>query len=218
MIAAIVLAAGASTRMGRPKQLLPLRGGTVLATVVARLLAAPVDRVVVVLGREAEAIRRGAGLPSDARLTVVVNESWPEGMGSSLRRGVEACAEADAVVIALGDQPGLEPRVVKRLVAAFRRGRHLAVPVEGERRGHPVLFGRPLFPALLALRGDLGARDIVAGHWSEAARVPAKLLADLDTEEDYRAFTAAPRSPALRTARHRGAARRRRKRGQGAPS
>jgi molybdenum cofactor cytidylyltransferase len=190
VIAAIVLAGGASTRMGRPKQLLPLPGGTVLYTVVSRLLEALFDRVVVVLGHQAEAIRRGAGLPTDPRIEVVENAQWQEGMASSLRRGLEACADAEAVVIALGDQPGIEPRVVDRLVAAFRGGAPLAVPVQGERRGHPVLFSRSLFPSLLGLSGDIGARAVVALHGSEAVRIEAPLPADLDTEEDYRLFTA----------------------------
>jgi molybdenum cofactor cytidylyltransferase len=188
LIAAVVLAAGASTRMGRPKQLLPLSGATVLARVVSRLLESPVDRVVVVLGHDAERIRKGAGLPIDARLTVIDNDGWQEGMASSLRCGVRACQEAEAIVVALGDQPGLDPDVVTRLVAAFRHGAPLAVPVQGERRGHPVLFGRSLFPALLALSRDVGARDVVARHWPEAARIEAALPVDLDTEEDYRSF------------------------------
>ncbi len=188
MIAAVVLAGGASTRMGRKKQLLSLPGGTVLATVVSRLLEAPVDRVVVVLGHEAEAIRKGAGLPADPRLLVIDNEDWREGMASSLRTGVRACADAEAIVVALGDQPGIEAGVVKKLVAAFRGGAPLAVPVQGERRGHPVLFGRALFPSLLALRGDVGAKEVVARHWPEAARIEATLPRDLDTEEDYRSF------------------------------
>ncbi len=188
MIAAIVLAAGASTRMGRPKQLLPLPGGTVLSTVVSRLLDAPLERVVVVLGHDAEAIRCGAGLPSDARVEVVVNADWKEGMASSLRCGIQASAEAEAVVIALGDQPGIETGVVKRLVTAYRRGAPLAVPVQGEERGHPVLFSRSLFPSLLALRGDVGAREVVTRHWDDTARIEAALPPDLDTEEDYRSL------------------------------
>ncbi len=188
MIAAIVLAAGASTRMGRPKQLLPLPGGTVLSTVVSRLLEGPVERVVVVLGHDADAIRRGAGLPPDPRVAVIENDDWQEGMASSLRCGLQACADAEAVLVALGDQPGLEPDVAKRLVDGFRRGAPLAVPVQGDRRGHPVLFSRSLFPSLLGLTGDVGAKEVVARHWSEAARIDASPLPDLDTEEDYRRF------------------------------
>ena len=196
MIAVLVLAAGGSRRMGRPKMLLPLPGGrTVLATVVSRLLAAPVDRIVVVLGHEAAATRAGAGLPDDARVMVLDNPDWPLGLSSSLKRGLLACPEADALVVALGDQPAVDPDVVRRLVEAWRKGARLAVPVRGEpgdpapsHAGHPVLFDRSFRDELLALTGDVGARDVLRAHWDEAARIDASSLPDLDTEEDYRAF------------------------------
>jgi molybdenum cofactor cytidylyltransferase len=195
VIAALVLAAGGSRRMGRPKMLLPLPGGTVLATVVSRLLAAPVDRIVVIVGHEAAAVRAGAGLPDDARVMVLDNPDWNEGLSSSLRRGLLACPEADALVVALGDQPGVDAEVVRRLVEAWRQGARLAVPVQGRsgdgsasRAGHPVLFDRSLRGELLALTGDVGAREVLHRHWDEAARIDAPGLPDLDTEEDYRAF------------------------------
>jgi molybdenum cofactor cytidylyltransferase len=195
VIAALVLAAGGSRRMGRPKMLLPLPGGTVLATVVSRLLAAPVDRIVVIVGHEAAAVRAGAGLPDDARVMVLDNPDWNEGLSSSLRRGLLACPEADALVVALGDQPGVDAEVLRRLVEAWRQGARLAVPVQGRsgdgsasRAGHPVLFDRSLRGELLALTGDVGAREVLHRHWDEAARIDAPGLPDLDTEEDYRAF------------------------------
>ena len=188
MIAAVVPAAGGSTRMGRPKMLLPLAGRTVLATVVARLLEAPLDRVVVVLGREAGEVRARAGLPDDPRVAVVENPGWRDGLSSSVVRGLHACPEAGAVLVALGDQPGVEPEVVRRLVEAWRAGSRLAVPVRGGRTGHPALFDRSLRDELLALTGDVGARAVLIRHWDEAARVDAPIPADLDREEDYRAF------------------------------
>jgi molybdenum cofactor cytidylyltransferase len=190
VIAAVVLAGGASTRMGRPKQLLPFAGGTVLSTVVSRLLDSPVDRVVVVLGHDADTLRQSAGLGTDPRVAVVVNADWAEGMASSLRCGIAACADAEAAIVALGDQPGIDRPLVARLVDAFRAGAPLAVPVQGEERGHPVLFARALFSELLAVRGDLGAREVVARHWAAAAKVPGKHLADIDTPSDYEACVA----------------------------
>jgi len=217
LIAALVLAGGGSTRMGRPKALLPLAGRTMLATVVARLLESPVDRVVVVLGAQAAAVRRRANLPADRRLSLVVNRGWRWGLASSLRRGLRACTGAEAVVVALGDQPGLDPRTVGRLVAAFRAGAPLAVPVRGKRRGHPVLFARALFPALARLQGDVGAREVVAQHWPHAARIPARLPRDLDTPGDYSDFIAR-RSPSLRSGRRRAGFPSRGRRGRGDPS
>jgi molybdenum cofactor cytidylyltransferase len=192
----IVLAAGAASRMGRPKALLPLGTGTVLSHVVSRLLAAPLGRVVVVLGSHAGEVRRGAGLPVADRLTLVENAGWLEGVSTSLRCGLTACGEAAAVVVALGDQPGVDPEVVARLAAAWRAGAPLAAPVHSGRVGHPVLFGRSLFPELRGLTGDMGAREVVRRHWGEGVAVPALPLWDLDTETDYRAFLEGQPPPA----------------------
>ena len=186
MIAGIVLAAGGSTRMGRPKMLLPFGGGTVLSATVAALLQSRLDRVVVVLGAESERVRREAGLAEDPRLRVVVNASWDEGMGSSLRRGVEEAPDAESVLIALGDQPGMTAERVNAVLDAFRPGVRLVVPVSGAVPAHPVLFARALFPELRSLTGDAGAREVVRRHWEEAVRFAAEPLADVDTEEDYR--------------------------------
>jgi molybdenum cofactor cytidylyltransferase len=195
VIAGVVLAAGASRRLGRNKLLLPFRGGTILAASVARLLSAPLDRLVVVLGHEAEDVRRRAVLPDDPRLDMVVNAGWTEGMASSVRYGTCACASAEAVVIALGDQPEIDPLVVTHLVAAFRAGATLALPVHsdasapgGVRSGHPVLFGRELFSELAELNGDQGARVVIARHFDRAAKVPVPACRDVDTEDDYRAL------------------------------
>ena len=197
MIAALVLAAGASRRLGRNKLLLPFRGGTVLSATLARVLESPVDRVILVLGHEGELVRRQAGLPEDPRLATVDNAQWASGMASSLRTGLEACPEAEAAIVALGDQPDVEAATVARLVDAFRAGAPLAVPVHadatargGERVGHPVLFGRALFAELSALEGDTGARQVVERHWASAARVAGVPLRDVDTEADYVALVA----------------------------
>jgi molybdenum cofactor cytidylyltransferase len=190
VIAGIVLAAGGSTRMGRPKMLLPSGSGTLLSAAVAPLLEAGLDRVVVVLGDRAEEVRRGARLPSDPRLVLVVCEGWGAGMASSLKRGLGSCADADAVVVALGDQPGVTAERVRMVTAAFAPGRDLVVPVHRGVPAHPVLFGRSLFSELGALSGDVGAREVVRRHESEAVRIEVQALPDIDTEEDYRRFMA----------------------------
>ena len=190
MIAGIVLAAGGSTRMGRPKMLLPAGGGTLLSAAVAPLLEAGLDRVVVVLGDRAEEVRRGARLPADPRLVLVVCSDWRAGMAASLKRGLEACAEADAVVVALGDQPGVTADRVRRVTAPFGPDRSLVVPVHRGIPAHPVLFGRSLFPELAALTGDVGAREVIRRHEGEAVRIEIEPLPDIDTEEDYRRLRA----------------------------
>jgi len=190
VIAGIVLAAGGSTRMGRPKMLLPAGGGTMLSAAVAPLLEAGLDRVVVVLGDRAEEVRRGAQLPADPRLVLVVCTDWRAGMASSLKRGLEACADADAVLISLGDQPGITVERVRMVTAAFAPGRDLIVPVHRGIPAHPVLFGRSLFCELEALSGDVGAREVVRRHEGEAVWIEVEALPDIDTDEDYRRFRA----------------------------
>jgi len=185
-VASIILAAGASKRMGRPKMLLPYRSGTVLSSAVAPYLEAGAGPVIVVLGHGADEVRSAAKLPADPRLSIVVNLDWAEGMASSIRRGLQECGEASAVLLALGDQPGADVARVKAVLAAWTPDVRLVVPVHGERGSHPVLFARSLFPELRDLRGDVGAREVVRRHWAEAVRVTAPALADVDTEEDYR--------------------------------
>lgn len=193
MISAIVLAAGASSRMGRPKMLLPARAGrSVLAASVEPLLEGGLDRVVVVLGCEADRVRREASLPEDPRLSVVINDRWREGMSSSLARGLSECAHAEAALVALGDQPGITSERVRRVLASYGPGVRLVVPVHGSQPGHPVLFSRELFAELAALSGDVGAREVVRRHRGEAVWLELPELLDLDTPEDYRRFGAAP--------------------------
>lgn len=186
--ATIVLAAGASSRMGRPKMLLPVGDRTLLAASVAPHLEALNGRVVVVLGKDARRIRAEAGLPADPRLHVVVNRRWRDGMSSSLRRGLEVCGDADAVLIALGDQPSLAPSIIPALLAARRTSPKLIVaPRYRDGQGNPVLFKREIFPELLRLTGDQGARPIIQ---KEPARVEwvdldLPMPPDVDTLDDY---------------------------------
>ena len=188
-IAAIVLAAGASSRMGRPKMLLPAFGRTLLAAAVAPYLEVVNGHVVVVLGKDARRVRAEAGLPVDPRLHVVVNRRWRDGMSSSLRRGLDVCGEADAVLVALGDQPGVTAERVRRIVSAWKPGVALVVPmVSATRAAHPVLFARCLWEDLRGLRGDVGAREVVRRHGERAVRVLVSPLVDVDAEEDYRNF------------------------------
>ncbi len=191
MIAGIVLAAGGSRRMGRPKMPLPLGGGTVLSESVVPLLAAGIGRAVVVLGADADAVRASAGLPADPRLRVVVNAKWRDGLSSSLRRGLAECEDAEAVLVALGDQPGMTVERVEEVLGAFAPGVSLVVPVTGTVPAHPVLFSRDLFGELRALTGDSGAREVVRRHWEGAIRIAVEPLSDVDTEEDYRRALAA---------------------------
>ena len=194
MIAAIILAAGASTRMGRPKLTLPMTGGRPLVRIaVEQVLAAGVDDTIVVLGGDAEAVAL-ALVPLPVR--TVVNPRYAEGQSTSLRTGLDALRPGtDAVVVALGDQPLPDPDVIRRLITAFRTtGRPIAVPVYREGRGNPVLFAAALFGELRAVMGDQGGRGVIARDASRVAEVlvDMPMPADIDTPEDYDAMRRLP--------------------------
>jgi molybdenum cofactor cytidylyltransferase len=187
VIASIVLAAGGSSRMGRPKGLLPGRGGTLLADAVRPHLEAGIGRVVLVLGSDAETLRAEAGLPAHRALEVVENPEWREGLSASLRCGLAHCGSAEAVLVALADQPEMSVARIRAVCNAFVPGVPLVLPVAPDGRpGHPVLFARELFGELLAVRGDIGGREVVLRHRSRAVEIAAPPLLDLDTQEDYR--------------------------------
>jgi CTP:molybdopterin cytidylyltransferase MocA len=167
--------------------LLPVGERTLLAAAVQPHLDAGIGRVVVVLGADAAAVRAGAGLADDRRLVLVVNRRWREGQSSSLRKGLAACAGADAVLIALGDQPGATAERVARIAAAWRPDVPMVLPrTSTGRAAHPVLFAACLWQDLRGLRGDVGARDVVRRHAARAVRVDVPPLADVDDEGGYR--------------------------------
>jgi molybdenum cofactor cytidylyltransferase len=182
----LVLAAGGSTRMGRPKQLAELDGRPLLAHVLAAAEDAPLDRVVVALGGAAGEVLDRVDL---GRAEPLVIEGWDAGMGHVLAAAL-AVAEDDwrAVVVLLGDQPLVAGRAVARVVEAWGAGAGPVVTATyGGRPGHPKLFDRRLLPELLRLAGDTGARDLVAAHPEWVHRVEVGDLgsdADIDVEAD----------------------------------
>lgn len=186
-----MLAAGEGRRFGGPKMLAELDGRPLLEHVVAAMAAAPLDRVVCVLGAGAEEVRRGVDLGG---AEVVVCEDWAEGQAASLRTGVEALADAEAIVIALGDQPRLSPTAVERVLAARDEGALAVRATYGGVPSHPTVVERPLFGRLLELRGDAGARDLLAGV--QTREVPCDGLGsayDVDTQADLAALRDATR-------------------------
>jgi len=198
-VLAVVLAAGGSTRMGRPKQLAELDGRPLLAHVLAAVDAAPVDggsgglrtrppvdRVVVALGGAADAVLERVDL---GRAEPLVVEGWAAGMGHVLASTLaQAGDDWEAVVVLLGDQPLVPGRAVARVVEAWRAGAGPVVTATyGGRPGHPKLFDRRLLPDLLRLTGDTGARGLLATHPDRVHRVEVGDLgsdADVDVEAD----------------------------------
>lgn len=186
-IAGIVLAAGVSSRLGRPKQLLMLDGKPLVVHVVERSLASGLDEVVVVTGAHDGSIESTL---SDSEVRVVHNPHFAEGQASSLVAGINSLdADIDAAVILLGDQPGISPDVIKRVIDARRtQAAPVVMALYGEVRSHPVLFGRELFPELRQLRGDVGARGVIQAHRKDVVLVAGGALAppaDVDTEDAW---------------------------------
>lgn len=188
-VTGVILAAGASTRLGRPKQLLELAGKPVLQHVVETLRSAPVDEVVVVLGHRADEI--APAVPTAARARLAVNADYWAGQSTSLRTGLRSASDQSrAAVILLGDQPGIRRDVVAAVIDAWRRGGPGAVAVQaayGGVPGHPVLFDRSLWRELERAIGDEGARGILAAHpqWRTLVEVGGVPPRDIDTEADY---------------------------------
>ena len=185
IVAAAVLAAGSSTRMGRNKLLLDLGGETMVRRVVRAAAGAGLDQVVVVLGHEEPLVRAElAGLPC----TLVVNPDHGQGAGTSLRTAVRHVASASAIVIVLADMPFVTSEMIAAVVARYRE---TAAPVVASHYGAvqapPTLYDRALFAELLAIPDDRGAKQVVRRHEHEAAVVswPESSLRDVDVPADY---------------------------------
>jgi molybdenum cofactor cytidylyltransferase len=186
VIAAVVLAAGRSRRMGQAKLLMPVAGRAIVRYAVEGVLAGGVDSVWVVTGPDGGPIEAAlAGLD----VQIVVNPAPEEGQAGSVRAGIAALpAPVDTALIALGDQPALEPSIIPALLAARRTStRPIVAPRYRDGQGNPVVFKREIFPELLRLTGDQGARPVIQ---KEPARVEwveldLPMPPDVDTPADY---------------------------------
>jgi molybdenum cofactor cytidylyltransferase len=180
MIGLAILAAGASTRFGSPKQLARVGGQSLLARAAA--MATQFDgRAVIVLGANAEALRGEV-----EGVEVVVNQRWAEGMSTSIHAAIHALGACEAVILALADQPAVTIGDLEALVAAYRTSHAAVVAAEyADTVGAPALFDRSRFDALLALRGDAGARALL--RQGDVVRVPIPNAAwDVDRLSDLR--------------------------------
>ena len=181
----LILAAGAGRRFGSTKQLAELRGRPLLAHALEAMLAAGLERVIVVLGHDAEAIRARVDFGA---AEVVIAEDWADGQAASLRRGLAAAGEADAVVITLGDQPFITPQVIRAALDQLD-GYDAVRALYGDLPGHPVVLGRAVLDAAGGLRGDQGARELLADfrvHQWQAGHLASAV--DVDTPEELQAL------------------------------
>jgi molybdenum cofactor cytidylyltransferase len=186
-ISGLILGAGASQRLGPPKQLLPFRGTTMLGWVVEEAQrAAGLDEVVVVLGRAADEIRERVDFGA-AR--VVENPVFTEGCSSSYRAGIAALdSRSEAIMIILGDQPGTTPEVIDRLADEWRGGdAPIALCSYRGRKGHPMIFAHSMFDQLKDLHGDKAAWKLVDANSSVIQEVHVDLAfpANINTVEDF---------------------------------
>ena len=180
----IVLAAGASTRFGSPKQLVRLNGRPLLHLAVSRAVEVAGQAVTVVLGANSAEL---APLLRHTPASVVINRDWAEGMGSSVRAGIgRVPATADAALLMLADQAAVTAEDLRRLVGTWRRQPHCIVAAHyAGTAGVPAIFPREDFSALAALRGDAGARSLLKRGGERVVRVPLQSAAiDIDTPED----------------------------------
>ena len=187
-IAAVVLAAGESSRMnGRVKQLLPWGEEPLLRHAIEQTLEAGFSHVFVVLGYRADLISPAI---NDLPVDVIVNDRWSEGVASSVRAAVEAFpGSIKAAIFVPSDQPGITAELLRRMADAYvNTGRHVIYATYGGMRGQPVLFDRSLFPELLGLQGDVGGRAVLRRHPDEAMAVEVEdelAGVDIDTWQDY---------------------------------
>ena len=190
MIVAVILSAGESSRMGRPKALLPIDGVRFVEKIVSTLKSTDVGNIIVVLGHNAEAIRRKI---SDLPVTILINHDYKQGQLSSLqvaiRRLESSGGPVDGILVHLVDHPYIEAKLVNLMIDRFYETKKLiVVPRFQDRRGHPVIFARALFSELLAAGTDQGAKPVVHAHRDDTLEIDTDdkgVLIDIDTPEEY---------------------------------
>jgi len=190
-VAALILAAGNSLRMGQPKMLLPWKGKSLLSHVVEKVLQGGFSDVVVVTGDPSQQIQSAVNASGDPRLHFAFNKEYALGMLSSVQCGIRALSDPpDGIMIALGDQPTIPARIYQQLLAQFASSESLIlIPSFHQKRGHPIFLCNSLLPELLALDPACDSLHNVTSH--HASRIetisldePA-IIQDLDTPGDY---------------------------------
>ena len=187
-ITAIILAAGASVRMKRAKQLLPWKNTTLLGHAMDIASASQAQKVVLVLGAREGEIRNAM---ENRECEVVINTEWEKGLGSSIGAGISNLISGkdspDAVLLILGDQPLLDAEYLDLLIGHFRKGDGDIVCTDyGEKLGVPAIFDRKYFPELSRLKGDRGAGKLIANHLETTFAIQAgEKTTDVDTLRDY---------------------------------
>ena len=188
--AGIILAAGTSSRFGRPKQLLRIDGQMLLAKTISITLASQLEKVVLVLGHESDRIVASLGEQlNDPRLLVTVNDHYRNGMSSSLQHGLlQVAASFPSIMVLLADQPFLDHQIIDLLLEKFRSSdKDICVPCFQGRQGVPVSFSSRFYSAIMSIRGDIGGRKILRENTQCVLSVEIgndDCFFDIDREED----------------------------------
>ena len=187
MVSAILLAAGESKRMGKPKQLMPLGKSTVLEQAIDNLLNSKVSKVIVVLGYRAEEMIKVVAIKP---VKIAINRAYHQGMGTSIVTGLNLVDDgAQAVMLALADQPFIDSETINRLIdESFNHDKGIAIPVYQGRRGHPIIFSMKYKGELLKLKGDIGGRQIIKQHPDDVLEVAVDsegINIDINSLSDY---------------------------------
>lgn len=187
-VAVVLLAAGDSSRLGHPKQLLSFKGRSLLQHSMDAGRGSDAQHMIVVLGSQAAMIESETG-KVDAM--VIINEDWQEGLSSSIRAGIQACQEAypdiESVILMVCDQPFVSSALLNNLIRTHHvSGKAIVASGYANTVGTPALFHKDLFPYLMELRGDAGAKKVIRNHEDKVAVVSfPKGTVDVDTETDY---------------------------------
>jgi molybdenum cofactor cytidylyltransferase len=191
VISAIILAAGTSSRMGKPKLLLPFKGRSIIRVVAENVLASLVDEVLVVTGCYSNEV---TGAIKDLPVRIVNNPDYKKGQGTSLATGARWLSpETEAFLVFMGDQPLISPAIINSLINEFRKNKRPALrPVYNGQPGHPVIFDCSLISQVKLLQGDEGARKVLGNLRKDQVEfsVPyPEVVFDVDTPEAYKKLT-----------------------------
>lgn len=189
-VSGLILAAGASSRLGQPKQLLPYKGTTLLGRVVKQIESCKaLDEVIVVLGKNADDVRKQVQFGNSK---VVINPGTEQGCSASYRKGISAFdPRTEALVVLLGDQPGVDPEIVDQVVTFWRNnGSKIVLANYQGRKGHPMIFSKDIFHLLVDLHGDKAVWKLVDQHpeWVREVSIDRPYPRDVNTWEDYQAI------------------------------
>jgi molybdenum cofactor cytidylyltransferase len=188
MVSGILLAAGESRRMGKPKLLLPWKQATIIEEVVDVYLKSILSELIVVVGESKESIRE---VLLSKPVIIAENLYYQEGMSTSIKKGVEAVSDqTEGYLIGLGDQPLITPDIIDSLICVFSDEHPgIAICSHKGKRGNPVIFARKFRQVLCALKGDMGGRMIIQQHFAEVKDVDVgskSIFIDIDTPDDYK--------------------------------